>query len=353
MIAGFDQASSGRILLERARRRRAAAVQAPGQHGLPELRPVPAHDRGAERRLRPGDAGQAQGRGRARASARCCAWCGWRTSPAAPPASSRAGSSSAWRWPGPWRRIPEVLLLDEPLSALDLKLRKAMQIELKRLQRDTGITFVFVTHDQEEALTMSDRIAVMSQGTVRQVGSPREIYDHPAERFVADFIGEANMLKGELVRCEQRSRPGPAGGRGRGVGAGSRGRAAARRGDGGRPAGARRLARRGGRPRAGGRGRKCGLRRDATPNTICASPAASRSSSAARTPAPTWHQSRSAPGSRCCSASTPSRCCAIDAPIRPWQPPRRAAAGCCWRRRCWSSRLVRWARSRSSWSTRS
>ena len=97
---------------------------------------------------------------------------------------------------------PEVLLLDEPLSALDLKLRKAMQIELKRLQRDTGITFVFVTHDQEEALTMSDRIAVMSQGKVRQIGGPREIYDHPAERFVADFIGEANMLPGELVRSE-------------------------------------------------------------------------------------------------------------------------------------------------------
>jgi spermidine/putrescine transport system ATP-binding protein len=97
---------------------------------------------------------------------------------------------------------PEVLLLDEPLSALDLKLRKAMQIELKRLQRDTGITFVFVTHDQEEALTMSDRIAVMSHGTVRQVGTPREIYDHPAERFVADFIGDANMLKGELIRVD-------------------------------------------------------------------------------------------------------------------------------------------------------
>ena len=120
---------------------------------------------------------------------------------------------------------PEVLLLDEPLSALDLKLRKAMQIELKRLQRDTGITFVFVTHDQEEALTMSDRIAVMSQGTVRQVGSPREIYDHPAERFVADFIGEANMLKGELVRCERDRGPGAAGGRGRGDGSRAPGRA--------------------------------------------------------------------------------------------------------------------------------
>jgi spermidine/putrescine transport system ATP-binding protein len=89
---------------------------------------------------------------------------------------------------------PKVLLLDEPLSALDLKLRKSMQMELKRLQLETGITFVFVTHDQEEALTMSDRIAVMSAGTVRQIGSPWEIYDRPAERFVADFIGETNFL---------------------------------------------------------------------------------------------------------------------------------------------------------------
>jgi len=94
---------------------------------------------------------------------------------------------------------PKVLLLDEPLSALDLKLRKSMQIELKRLQAETGITFVFVTHDQEEALTMSDRIAVMSQGQVRQVGAPWEIYDRPAERFVADFIGETNFLDVDVV----------------------------------------------------------------------------------------------------------------------------------------------------------
>ena len=91
---------------------------------------------------------------------------------------------------------PRVLLLDEPLSALDLKLRKEMQIELKRLQHETGITFVFVTHDQEEALTMSDRIAVMSEGRILQIGAPREIYDHPAERFVASFIGETNFLDG-------------------------------------------------------------------------------------------------------------------------------------------------------------
>ena len=91
---------------------------------------------------------------------------------------------------------PRVLLLDEPLSALDLKLRKEMQLELKRLQHETGITFVFVTHDQEEALTMSDRIGVMSEGSLLQVGPPREIYNHPANRFVADFIGETNYLPG-------------------------------------------------------------------------------------------------------------------------------------------------------------
>jgi spermidine/putrescine transport system ATP-binding protein len=93
---------------------------------------------------------------------------------------------------------PKVLLLDEPLSALDYKLRKEMQIELKRLQHETGITFIFVTHDQEEALTMSDRIAVMSSGKILQVGSPRAIYDRPADRFVADFIGETNFLTARI-----------------------------------------------------------------------------------------------------------------------------------------------------------
>ncbi|WP_435606678.1 ABC transporter ATP-binding protein [Pseudomonas knackmussii] len=91
---------------------------------------------------------------------------------------------------------PKVLLLDESLSALDLKLRKEMQIELKRLQHETGITFIFVTHDQEEALTMSDRIAVMSKGKILQIGSPTEIYETPVNRWVADFIGETNFLEG-------------------------------------------------------------------------------------------------------------------------------------------------------------
>ncbi|MFK7764354.1 MAG: ABC transporter ATP-binding protein [Roseobacter sp.] len=90
---------------------------------------------------------------------------------------------------------PKVLLLDEPLSALDLKLRKAMQLELKHLQRETGITFIFVTHDQQEALTMSDRIAVMSAGEVQQLGAARDIYERPENRFVADFIGETNLFE--------------------------------------------------------------------------------------------------------------------------------------------------------------
>ncbi len=94
---------------------------------------------------------------------------------------------------------PKVLLLDEPLSALDFKLRKEMQVELKRLQNETGITFIFVTHDQEEALAMSDRVAVMRDGLILQVGNPNEIYDRPAKRFVADFIGDINILKGKLL----------------------------------------------------------------------------------------------------------------------------------------------------------
>ena len=94
---------------------------------------------------------------------------------------------------------PKVLLLDEPLGALDLKLRKDMQQELKKIQKATGITFVFVTHDQEEALTMSDTIVVMSEGRIQQIGSPTEIYNEPKNAFVADFIGESNILDGVML----------------------------------------------------------------------------------------------------------------------------------------------------------
>ncbi len=91
---------------------------------------------------------------------------------------------------------PRVLLLDEPLGALDLKLRKEMQIELKRIQQSTGITFIFVTHDQEEALTMSDRVVVMKDGDILQIGTPQDIYNEPINAFVADFIGESNIVDG-------------------------------------------------------------------------------------------------------------------------------------------------------------
>jgi spermidine/putrescine transport system ATP-binding protein len=97
--------------------------------------------------------------------------------------------------------LPSALLLDEPLAALDLKLRQAMQLELKRIQREVGITFVFVTHDQEEAITMSDRIAVLNQGKVEQIGTPEEIYDMPGSVFVAGFIGTANLLPGTVAAC--------------------------------------------------------------------------------------------------------------------------------------------------------
>ena len=95
---------------------------------------------------------------------------------------------------------PKVLLLDEPLGALDLKLRKDMQIELKRIQQQVGITFIYVTHDQEEALTMSDTIVVMDKGTIQQIGTPEDIYNEPKNAFVADFIGESNIIDGVMVQ---------------------------------------------------------------------------------------------------------------------------------------------------------
>ncbi len=101
-------------------------------------------------------------------------------------------------------RRPKVLLLDEPLSALDAKLREAMQVELKHLHQKLGITFVFVTHDQTEALIMSDRVIVMDRGRIVQAGSPTELYDHPASPYVANFIGTSNMIHGEITRADAR-----------------------------------------------------------------------------------------------------------------------------------------------------
>ena len=100
---------------------------------------------------------------------------------------------------------PEVLLLDEPLAALDRKLRKEMQIELQNLQRNVGITFILVTHDQEEALSMSDRVCVMREGEIVQIGSPRELYDYPLNRYVADFVGKSNFFEGKVLGRDSNS----------------------------------------------------------------------------------------------------------------------------------------------------
>ncbi len=98
---------------------------------------------------------------------------------------------------------PEVLLLDEPLGALDLKLRKALQLQLKRIQREVGITFIYVTHDQEEAFFMSHRVAIMSDGRIEQLGTPRDVYEHPQTEFVADFVGASNRMAATIVACHE------------------------------------------------------------------------------------------------------------------------------------------------------
>ena len=108
---------------------------------------------------------------------------------------------------------PKVLLLDEPLAALDLKLRHAMQAELKSIQREVGITFLFVTHDQDEALSMSDRVAIMNDGVIEQCGTPEDVYEHPTSVFAAGFIGTSNLMSGTWSRRPRRRRPGRLGSR--------------------------------------------------------------------------------------------------------------------------------------------
>ena len=134
-----------------------------------------------------------QGRDRQRGSTSCSRSCASTDFAQRKPAQLSGGQQQRVALARALVNYPSALLLDEPLGALDLKLRQAMQFELKRIQREVGITFVYVTHDQEEALTMSDRIAVMNAGKVEQIGTPTEIYDRPATVFVAGFIGQANL----------------------------------------------------------------------------------------------------------------------------------------------------------------
>ena len=180
MIAGFEQPTEGADPPRGQRRLEGPAVQAQRQHRLPAVRAVPAHDRSATT-SRSGLAGQEgrQGRDRRSGSASCSRSSASRDFANRKPAQLSGGQQQRVALARALVNYPSALLLDEPLGALDLKLRQAMQLELKRIQREVGITFIFVTHDQEEALTMSDRIAVMSEGRVEQIGTPEEIYHEP------------------------------------------------------------------------------------------------------------------------------------------------------------------------------
>ena len=189
-VRGADRRSGA---ARRLRRHVEAALRPRPQHGVPGLRLVPPPRRAAQRRVRLKVKGV-----RRRSVAAAPASCSKRSAcpglPTGDPPSSAVGSASAPPSPAPLVNHPKVLLLDEPLGALDLKLREEMQVELKALQRDVGITFVFVTHDQGEALSMSNRAAVFNNGRLEQVGSPREVYESPQTTFVASFVGTSNIL---------------------------------------------------------------------------------------------------------------------------------------------------------------
>ena len=182
MIAGFEEPDAGRVLLDGEDVTSRLAQAAHRQHGLPGLRALPAHDRRRERRLRPAAEEGRQGGDRRRGSTRCSTIVRLEGLDDRRPAQLSGGQRQRVALARALVNRPAALLLDEPLGALDLKLRKEMQLELKAIQQRTGTTFVYVTHDQEEALTMSDRIAVMNGGRVEQVADPRELYERPATR---------------------------------------------------------------------------------------------------------------------------------------------------------------------------
>ena len=197
MIGGFELPTGGHDPAARPRRDRRSARQASGQHGLPELRPVPASRRRRQRRVRAKRKGVAKDE-TARRVGEALELVHLTGYERRKPNQLSGGQQQRVALARALVNRPNVLLLDEPLGALDLKLRRQLQVELKRIQAEVGITFVYVTHDQEEALTMSDRIAVMHAGKVEQLGTPEELYERPATRFVADFIGSTNLLRGRI-----------------------------------------------------------------------------------------------------------------------------------------------------------
>ena len=248
MIAGFEKPDCRPDPARRPRSVQRPAAQPPGEHGLPELRAVPVHDRARQRGLR---AEVPEGRARPRRHQRvgqALELTRMQDYADRRPAQLSGGQQQRVALARALVLNPRVLLLDEPLGALDAQLRKQLQLELRALQREVGITFVYVTHDQEEALTMSDRIAVLAEGKVEQVGGPQEIYAMPATTYVAGFLGSANIFDADVLTCPTARPPARAGHQGRGPG---RARLRARAGGGGHPSRADRHGRR--RRRGAGR----------------------------------------------------------------------------------------------------
>ena len=210
VIAGLLHAGRRARAVRRRRRHPPEPARAQRRLRVPALRAVQAHDRGREHRLRPAQpaARRAPGQGDDRAPRRGTADAdpAGRTSASAIRSSCPAARGSASRWRARWRSIPTVLLLDEPFGALDAKVRVELRRWLRRLHEQTGQTTLFVTHDQEEALELADRVVVLRDGRIEQVGTPDEIYSAPASAYVFDFIGRANVLEG---RVERRPVPSP------------------------------------------------------------------------------------------------------------------------------------------------
>ena len=199
LIAGFERPTERADPDRRQGHGGHASPPPPGQHGLPELRPVPSSD--ASGTTSPSDSSTttSQNRRPASGSAGPWNWSGWAALKKRKPTQLSGGQQQRVALARSLVLNPSVLLLDEPLGALDAKLRKALQIELKALQEDVGITFIYVTHDQEEALTMSDRLAVMSAGRIEQLGTPSDVYEQPASAYVADFLGLSNLMAADAV----------------------------------------------------------------------------------------------------------------------------------------------------------
>ena len=196
---GLRDAERGTHRARRGRHRRRAAASSARQHDVSELRAVSASYRRRQRRVRSQARRTAEGRDQRARRADACPRSSLAILPNARSTSSPAASSNASRWHGRWSSVRKVLLLDEPLAALDRKLREETRFELMALQKELGLTFIIVTHDREEAMTVADRVAVMERGKISQVGTPAEIYEQPRSRFVADFIGDVNVIQGRVA----------------------------------------------------------------------------------------------------------------------------------------------------------